>query len=63
MHFETRRGVRRLKAVTSRKTGIQLWQPNYYEHVIRNEQALRQIRKYIVNNPSADIIEFKQFYD
>jgi REP element-mobilizing transposase RayT len=55
--------VRRLKAATSRKTGIQLWQPNYYEHVIRNEEALRRIREYIVNNPAADIIEFKQFYE
>ena len=28
-----------------------LWQRNYYEHVIRNEKDLRQIREYIVNNP------------
>ncbi len=27
------------------------WQRNYYEHVIRNEDDLRQIREYIVNNP------------
>ena len=54
--------VRRLKAVTSKQTGIKLWQPNYYEHVIRNEKALGRIREYIVNNPLAERIEFTQFY-
>ncbi|MGH7871799.1 MAG: transposase, partial [Candidatus Binatia bacterium] len=29
----------------------QLWQRNYYEHVIRNEESLNRIREYIVNNP------------
>ena len=28
-----------------------LWQRNYYEHIIRNEQELNKIREYIVNNP------------
>jgi putative transposase len=28
-----------------------LWQRNYYEHVVRNERELDQIREYIVNNP------------
>ena len=28
-----------------------LWQRNYYEHVIRNEDDLNEIREYIVNNP------------
>ncbi len=28
-----------------------LWQKNYYEHIIRNEQSLREIREYIINNP------------
>lgn len=27
------------------------WQPRYYEHIIRNEKELSQIREYIVNNP------------
>ncbi|GAG65807.1 unnamed protein product [marine sediment metagenome] len=55
--------VRRLKATTSKKTGIKLWQPNYYEHVIRNEKALRKIREYIQNNPLAAKIKFEQFYE
>ena len=28
-----------------------LWQRNYYEHIIRNEYALNKIREYISNNP------------
>jgi REP element-mobilizing transposase RayT len=28
-----------------------LWQRNYYEHVIRNENELNRVREYIINNP------------
>jgi len=28
-----------------------VWQRNYYEHVIRKDESLDQIREYIVNNP------------
>ena len=28
-----------------------LWQRNYYEHIIRNDNELDKIREYIVNNP------------
>ncbi len=28
-----------------------LWQRNYYEHIIRNEDELNRIREYIANNP------------
>jgi hypothetical protein len=35
-----------------RKTpGARLWQRNYYEHVIRNDDELSRVREYIVNNP------------
>lgn len=27
------------------------WQPKYYDHIIRNERALRNIQNYIHNNP------------
>ena len=33
--------------------GAKVWQRNYYEHVIRNEISLGEIRQYIVNNPAA----------
>ncbi|MEG9475667.1 hypothetical protein V6W75_09580 [Mannheimia sp. HC-2023] len=29
-----------------------IWQRNYYEHIIRNEIAYFQITEYIQNNPS-----------
>ena len=28
------------------------WQRNYYEHVIRDEESLNRIRKYITDNPA-----------
>ena len=28
-----------------------LWQRNYYEHIIRNEIELNNVRQYIKNNP------------
>ncbi len=28
-----------------------LWQRNYYDHIIRNDLELSQIREYIINNP------------
>ncbi|MBI4834333.1 MAG: transposase [Planctomycetes bacterium] len=31
--------------------GFPLWQRNYYEHIIRNENELTRIREYIINNP------------
>lgn len=30
-----------------------LWQPNYYEHVIRDDRDLDRVRQYIANNPGA----------
>jgi len=32
-------------------TGIPVWQRNYYDHIIRNEKALENIRWYIEGNP------------
>ncbi|NLL14030.1 MAG: hypothetical protein GX267_11550 [Fibrobacter sp.] len=29
-----------------------LWQRNYWEHIIRNEEELMRIQNYIKNNPS-----------
>ncbi len=34
-----------------RPTYRHMWQRNYYEHVIRNEDSLQRIREYITNNP------------
>ena len=32
--------------------GALIWQRNYYEHVVRNEDDLNSIGEYIINNPS-----------
>lgn len=29
-----------------------VWQRNYYEHIIRNDDELNRIREYIINNPA-----------
>ncbi|HWP92234.1 MAG TPA: transposase [Thermodesulfobacteriota bacterium] len=32
-------------------SGFRIWQRNYYERIIRNEDELNEIREYIANNP------------
>ncbi|WP_169239716.1 transposase [Candidatus Roseilinea sp. NK_OTU-006] len=32
--------------------GVPVWQRNYYEHIIRDDESLNRIREYIANNPS-----------
>ncbi|HEY9692650.1 MAG TPA: transposase [Oculatellaceae cyanobacterium] len=31
--------------------GVPVWQRNYYEHIIRNEESFNIICEYIINNP------------
>ncbi len=33
------------------RLGVPLWQRNYYEHIIRNEESLNRFREYIGTNP------------
>jgi hypothetical protein len=33
------------------RRSIRLWQRNYYEHIIRDDESLNSIREYITNNP------------
>jgi REP element-mobilizing transposase RayT len=40
-----------------------LWQPNYYEHVIRTDKALNKIREYVQNNPLAERLKFEELYE
>jgi len=32
--------------------GAPVWQRNYYEHIIRDDESLNQIRQYIIDNPA-----------
>jgi REP element-mobilizing transposase RayT len=41
--------ARRINQIRKR-TGIPVWQRNYYEHIIRDDRALHNIRQYIQNN-------------
>ena len=50
--------VRLFKSTTTKQInqirqnhGIPVWQRNYYEHIIRNDNELNKIREYIINNP------------
>ena len=42
--------TKRINIIRNSK-GSSLWQRNYYEHIIRNEESLNRIREYIINNP------------
>lgn len=33
------------------RTGVSLWQRGYYEHVVRDEDELTRLRRYITENP------------
>ncbi len=47
------------KAAVSRRAwsgligrGQRVWQRNYYDHIVRDEESLKQIRRYIIENPA-----------
>lgn len=39
------------KSTVPGKIGFSVWQRNYYDHIIRNDEDLDNIRKYIKDNP------------
>ena len=43
--------INSLKTITSKKIGYPIWQRNYHEHIIRNENEYYRIAEYIQNNP------------
>lgn len=50
--------VRTVKSATAKRInnrrrtrGSALWQDDYYEHIIRDEDDLRRVREYILDNP------------
>jgi REP element-mobilizing transposase RayT len=51
--------VQNFKSISTRRMNaargmlrVPVWQRNYYEHVIRNEDELKAIREYILGNPA-----------
>jgi len=43
--------IRGVKSGNFKPFKKRLWQRNYYEHVIRDEDDLNEIRQYIIDNP------------
>jgi REP element-mobilizing transposase RayT len=43
--------IRGFKIGVTKQLGGSIWQRNYYEHIIRNEQAYQNIYNYIIHNP------------
>jgi putative transposase len=51
--------IQNFKSISTRKVnqlngtpGVQMWQRDYYERIIRDERAFASIRRYIENNPA-----------
>jgi REP element-mobilizing transposase RayT len=49
----------RQNAGVNNNSPLQIWQRNYYEHIIRNENELNKIRQYIINNPLKWSLDFE----
>lgn len=43
--------IRGVKTLEWQPFNGKLWQRNYWEHIIRNEQSNQTISEYIINNP------------
>ena len=43
--------INALKGLAVKKIGYPIWQRGYYDHIIRSEQDLNEIRRYIQENP------------
>ncbi|MDR1346388.1 MAG: transposase [Bacteroidales bacterium] len=43
--------IRGFKIGITKQLGFSIWQRNYYEHIIRNEQSYQNIAGYIIHNP------------
>ncbi len=43
--------VGQMKRWVSKRIGFSIWQKSFYEKIIRNEKAYREIWKYVDNNP------------
>ena len=43
--------VRGVRAMNWPPFDGRLWQRNYYEHIVRNDESLQRVRQYILDNP------------
>jgi REP element-mobilizing transposase RayT len=50
--------VKLLKARSAHAIGQPIWQPNFYDHAVRQEEDMRKMARYIVANPlRANLVE------
>ena len=54
----TNEHIRRVKLDHWKSFPKHLWQRNYWEHVIRNEDALHAVRRYIAQNPDCRELDY-----
>jgi REP element-mobilizing transposase RayT len=52
--------VRRLKAATSRRSGIRLWAADYYERRLRDHDAVQRAREFVRLNPAVERLDFEE---
>jgi putative transposase len=45
--YQTTKSINKIRLTP----GNRIWQRNYYEHVIRNENDLNEVRQYVIDNP------------
>ncbi|WP_189610225.1 REP-associated tyrosine transposase [Saccharospirillum salsuginis] len=45
--------VKRVKSMSTLSMGVSVWQRGYYDHLIRGEESLVNVARYIVRNPLA----------
>lgn len=49
--------IRSFKSWITREVGKPIFQPNYYEHIIRDSDSLNLIRTYLLQNPEVEYID------
>ena len=47
----------------AQRHGMRLWQPSFYDHVLRNDEAVLSVARYIIENPvRAGLVESPRDY-
>jgi len=60
---DLRRFIRGFKSFSTKSVGKNLWQRSFYEHILRREENLVDVARYILNNPVRKglVEEYKQY--
>jgi len=45
--YQTTKSINKIR----NQMGVKIWQRNYYDHIIRTEESLENLREYILQNP------------